>query len=66
MVGGSKLVSLLVFVKDVDSARKTLFWFPQSFSDGITSPFDKILISSSLSSMFQDAFYFPVGNVTGL
>ena len=47
-------MSLLISVKDVDSAGKTLFWFPQSFSHGITSPFDKILISPASSSMLQD------------
>src|SRR5271168_3722317 len=59
MIGGSKLVSLLVFIQDVDSAGKTLFWFPRCFSYGISSPFDKIFISSSSSLMFQNAFYFP-------
>ena len=49
---------LLIFVKDVDSTGKTLFWFPRSFSHGITGPFDKILISSSSSLMLQDTLDF--------
>jgi hypothetical protein len=60
-------VLLFIDCQQITIIRECFLGFPRSLGDRVTFPFDKILIRSSSSSMFQDCFhiinFFSIKNV---